>query len=220
MDHREAARITAVEKYLLGELPDAQREDFEEHFFSCAECCEQVRLGAMFQANARSLVQEAGSLETIPYDHRASWFGWNLGPAFGLAAAALTLVVGYQNLVQIPQLRQSGGAAVLSAAEATEVGAVRGGDEQTFSRKLPHVPIVVRHEWDDPYTGYTFDLEPRPGTTPVATGQIGAVSRDRDLLIEIRPATIDPGKYMMTVYGVRADGQKAAVARIPLTLTD
>ena len=217
MDHREATRITAVEKYLLGELPDDQRENFEEHFFSCAECSEQVRLGAMFQANARSLVQEAGSLENIPFERRTPWFGWNPAPVFGMATAVLAVVIGYQNFVQIPALRQSG-VPLLSAAPAAEALSVRGENDQSFSRQLPKFTIYVRHEWEDPFTQYAFDLQRRPGAAVVATGTLEKAPRD--LSVDIRPAGLDAGAYLLTVYGVRGPGEKTAVARIPLTLTD
>ncbi len=37
MDHNEAVRLQAAEKYLLGELPKEQHAAFEEHF-STARC--------------------------------------------------------------------------------------------------------------------------------------------------------------------------------------
>jgi len=46
MDHIEALRIRAAEQYLLGELPDSLREEFEEHIFECQECALDVRAGS------------------------------------------------------------------------------------------------------------------------------------------------------------------------------
>jgi anti-sigma factor RsiW len=52
MEHDEAEKSQAVERYLLGELPVTEREAFEEHYFSCPECAEEVRAGLLLQANA------------------------------------------------------------------------------------------------------------------------------------------------------------------------
>ena len=38
MDHDEAVRLRAVVKYVLGELPETERDSFEEHYFDCGEC--------------------------------------------------------------------------------------------------------------------------------------------------------------------------------------
>ena len=43
MDHNEAVRIQATEKYVLGELPPPLRNEFDEHFFECQECAQDVK---------------------------------------------------------------------------------------------------------------------------------------------------------------------------------
>ena len=54
MNHQEALRIQAPERYALGELSSSEVEEFEEHFFTCAECAEDLSIGAIFAANARA----------------------------------------------------------------------------------------------------------------------------------------------------------------------
>jgi len=46
MDHQEALRRSAVEKYLLNEMPQPERDEFEEHFFGCQECAADLRATA------------------------------------------------------------------------------------------------------------------------------------------------------------------------------
>ena len=58
MDHTEATRELMTERYLLGELSPAQKDAFEEHFFSCGECAEAVAQGAYFVDNARAALAE------------------------------------------------------------------------------------------------------------------------------------------------------------------
>ena len=58
MDHKEAIRIHAVDRYLLGELTAVEREEFEEHFFSCGECSEDLHIGAILVDNSRAVLGE------------------------------------------------------------------------------------------------------------------------------------------------------------------
>jgi hypothetical protein len=219
MDHSEAARIAAVDKYLLGELPDSQREAFEEHFFSCPECSGRVRLGAVFHANARAVLKETGSLASIAPERRRPWSGWSFRPAFAMAGGlALALIVGYQNLVLIPRLRnQAAGGAEMTMVDGAQVSGVRAAADQSFSRRDAQFTLFVPHEWEEFYSSYTCELERRPGSKVVLTAR-RAASADFGVLVQTAP--LEPGKYVMNVYGLRADGQKTAVARFPLTLTD
>ena len=59
MDHSEAVQLNATEKYLLGDLPTDQREAFEEHFFACTECAQDVKAAAILIDNARAVLREA-----------------------------------------------------------------------------------------------------------------------------------------------------------------
>ena len=48
MEHQEAIKTYAAEGYLLGELTDAERDAFEQHFADCQSCFADVRDGARF----------------------------------------------------------------------------------------------------------------------------------------------------------------------------
>jgi len=43
MDHSEALRLQAAERYVLGELSPELREQYEEHYFTCEECASDVK---------------------------------------------------------------------------------------------------------------------------------------------------------------------------------
>jgi len=222
MDHTEAARKAAVEKYLLGELTQPERDSFEEHFFECPDCAAQVRLAAAFRANARAVLRDSGGLHKLVPERRTgwNWSVWSWQPRLAMAAGlALAVVVGYQNLVTIPHLRHdsSGGAdfAVVAAAQAS---GVRAASDLSFSRKAGQFSLFVPHEWEEAYSSYTCELERRPGSTVVFSAGTGTGSGDFTVLV--RTASLAPGKYVLNVYGERAGGQKTAVARFPLTLTE
>lgn len=104
MNHADAIRLGVCEKYILGELAAPLRDEFEEHYFQCAECARDVQSASLFVAVGREALQQsavrAGAGEAKPSS--ASWFRW-LRPAFALPAfAALLLVVGYQSFVAVP----------------------------------------------------------------------------------------------------------------------
>src|SRR2546423_14363158 len=54
MNHEEATGAQATERYLLGELSDQERDAFEEHYFDCALCADDVRSGTAFVSGLRS----------------------------------------------------------------------------------------------------------------------------------------------------------------------
>ena len=59
MGHDEAVRKRVAEKYVLGELSPALREEYEEHFFDCQECALDVKAAAGFVDNAREILRQS-----------------------------------------------------------------------------------------------------------------------------------------------------------------
>src|SRR5216683_3854089 len=109
MDHTEAVQQQAAIRYVLGELPRAQRDAYEEHYFDCAECAIDIKALATFADTAREtmLLEGRKFVVTDPVPARARWFAW-LKPIVAVPAfAALLLIIGYQNTITIPQARNS-----------------------------------------------------------------------------------------------------------------
>ena len=66
MEHHEAKRLMAVEKYLLDELPPQVRDEFEEHYFDCDECTTDLRATAAFlDAAKREFKNESASAPAV-----------------------------------------------------------------------------------------------------------------------------------------------------------
>jgi hypothetical protein len=61
MEHDEAVRSEAAERYASQELSPAEREAFEEHFFDCQECADAVRAELAFAANLRAVLRESSA---------------------------------------------------------------------------------------------------------------------------------------------------------------
>ena len=82
MDHSEAVRLQAAEKYLLGELPEAQREEYEEHYFDCQLCAEEIKATVAFMESTRDVIRE-GTRQTFEEKRlvpvpaaNGRWFAW------------------------------------------------------------------------------------------------------------------------------------------------
>src|SRR5690349_10622445 len=58
MDHETAVRLQAAERYLLDEFSPEERREFEDHFFGCPACADEVRAGSIFAANVKSVLGE------------------------------------------------------------------------------------------------------------------------------------------------------------------
>jgi hypothetical protein len=132
MDHKEAIRLQAAEKYVLGELRGTLREEFEEHFFDCAECAEGMKAAAIFVDNSREVLRQGA--RNVPQEQTGSiwerWFGW-LKPAIAVPAFALLLLaLGYQSFVTVPRLKTAGGTRPQLLNTFSLVASnVRGGEE-------------------------------------------------------------------------------------------
>ncbi len=109
MDHNETIRLQAAVKYVLGELSPVQREEYEEHYFDCAECAVDLKALATFADTTREVLRQerANSFARDAAPAREGWFRW-LQPIVAVPAfAALLLIIGYQNTVTIPESRKT-----------------------------------------------------------------------------------------------------------------
>jgi anti-sigma factor RsiW len=112
MEHEQAVRNLAVECYLLGEMTPGEREAFEEHYFECAICGDDVRAGSQFLGDMKAILEADRMRAPVAGKAREprrtgwSWPAW-LQPQ--LAAAAIVIlaaVVGVETWSTIPGLRR------------------------------------------------------------------------------------------------------------------
>ncbi|MDQ2900086.1 MAG: hypothetical protein M3Y07_09830 [Acidobacteriota bacterium] len=76
MNHTEATELQAVERYILDELDSSQKEGFEEHFFTCAQCAEDVRAGAALTDNLKAVARDEASRPFDAADRAVERHGW------------------------------------------------------------------------------------------------------------------------------------------------
>src|SRR6266852_1735582 len=107
MNHLQAVNTSAPERYLLEEMSELERHAFEDHYFSCADCAEDVRLGALMREGAKAGfidAAKAGSVVSLAGTRAArAKTVWRASVVLPWAAAAtLALVAGYQSLMLAP----------------------------------------------------------------------------------------------------------------------
>ncbi|MBZ5624228.1 MAG: zf-HC2 domain-containing protein [Acidobacteriia bacterium] len=214
MDHNLATKTQAVERYLLGEMPPEEREDFEEHYFDCADCAKDVRAAARFRANAREVLRWPAA----EADNRSPWFSWSFPRLVPIAATVILLVVvGYQQAFLIPTLRRQAAAVSTSVATGgvhfTVLGTARSSPKLTV---IPAGIPVVSLDLDLPASAprvpaYECAITDASGKT-VAAPVIDVGPSTETLTVQLNRSLLPPGGYTITVRGV-SDPRNAAQTR-------
>jgi len=109
MTHQQAVETLASERYMLDEMSEVERHAFESHYFACAACAEEVRLGELIRAEARLAGPAAESLKPVTRREVTPRPVWRR-PSILLpwaAAATLAAVASYQSFVAVPAFRQA-----------------------------------------------------------------------------------------------------------------
>ena len=153
MDHNQAIQLQAAVKYVLGELSQVQRDEYEAHYFDCAECAVDIKALATFADTAREVLRQEKvnqlTKESVPA--RGGWLRW-LQPVVAVPAfAALLLIIAYQNTVTIPQARNtSSRAEVYGRSFLLQPSDTRRGNEAAVNE----TPLEVR-----PNEGFLLQLD-------------------------------------------------------------
>jgi hypothetical protein len=219
-----------VERYLLGELDADAREDFEEHMFCCPDCALDSRVATLFIEEAKAELGEIAPTQPEVKDTGkrdkglAGWFSWSR-PAFAAPVfAALVAVIGYQNLVTFPVLRNAASQpAVVPVAPLS--GAARGEMRTTVVADRGRgiaVPVDIPL---DPgigtFVSYSFELyNPQgklawSGTIPApAQGSAG----DFELSLVMPGGMLKDGIYSVSISGTGAHGESTPIERYAFNL--
>jgi hypothetical protein len=228
MNHDEAIRLKAAEKYLLGELSAGLRDQYEDHYFGCAECAQDIRTGAVFIDNARDVLIPP-SVTELGAEHQSAspggWWATLLRPAFAVPALALLLLVaGYQNAVTIPHLKNA-----VSQSETPQTlpsfslisGNSRGGAPLAISVPAGKpFSFFVDIPPNGGYSSYVCEFQTESGT-PELSLNISADEARRTVQLLIPAGRLTSGKHVLVVRGLdsqaKPDADKIGVANYPFS---
>jgi hypothetical protein len=220
MDHLEAKRLHAAEKYVLGELSMDQRDAYEEHYFDCAECAEDVKATLTFVSAGREIFREepvpaaVAPKQLVPRSRWTSWFR----PMIAIPAmAVLLLAVGYYSRTSKPQI------GVITAPGQTIPSSpsfgLRGGD------RLENEKTIVQVQGSDSVQLH-FDFVPsQVQSSSSYAGELqDSASRallefnippdrvNKEVNLIVPSGLLRPGNYTLAVFGHDA----SSAAKIPV----
>ncbi len=223
MNHSEAIKEMAAERYLLNELSPDARDAFEGHLFDCPECALDVRTGSTFIGEAKVQLPEIGAgtpatnKVALPRERDKQWFAW-LRPAFAVPVlASLLAVVGYQNLVTLPALHSSANQPRI--VQIAPLVATRGGTHVSVSADRVNgiaLPIDLPLDSAAGSTSFSCELINSKGKT-VWSSSISSSDKsagsDMQVSVIVPGAMLENGTYTLAVSAVGAQGERTALER-------
>jgi hypothetical protein len=224
MDHNYAINNHVAEGYLLGDLNEQERDAYEEHYFSCAVCAEEVKAASEFIVNAKKFIHAEKEAELYREAKRhaiwGNWLNWRsiMQP---LPATACMLVVvlggfsGYQNRVTIPELRQMTAPQLIarqpvlrhSKGDAVYTVVARPGKQFSLPFEIPKTQ----------YTSYTVSVLTDSNLRKLSLGTISAAEAEKALEMLVPSGNFNAGRYFLLIEGFDAHS-KGEVDRIPFDI--
>ena len=221
MDHSEAVRQKATEKYLLDELDPDLRDEFEEHLFDCQDCALDVRAAAMFVEQSKVILAEPDVQPAVKEPARAAqkpgWFAW-LRPAFAVPVLAVLLaIIGYQNFVSYPKLMRAANEPQVGPWASVNVS-TRGSETTVLKAHSGEgFVLLVNFPPQDEFASYVVDLY-NPAGKLEWSGPISAAAAGENRQIYIPGRNRLSGTYTLVVRGIDSAGQSKEISRHPIDL--
>jgi hypothetical protein len=226
MDHPEAVRSNAAERYAIGDLPLMEVEEFERHFFECPQCSEELRALSVLVTNARAIFSEpvmAASPVFQPAaeppvvvveksepritDRVRAWWRepWILGPSFA-ALAVIAFISANPALHPAGKIEQISAFPVYSAARGAETLVTPSGNSPAFT-------LYMDKNWEGSSQSFRAEIRDEASNADRADLTLQDPGPGRFVEVEIPTQALTPGRYILSV----TDGDKE-VARYPFTL--
>jgi len=224
MDHSEAVKEMATERYLLNELAPEMREAFEEHLFDCPECALDLRAGVAFVAEAKSQLPALTTSQPTaqapaaprPAAKKRNWsFFWQ--PAFAMPAfAALLIVIGYQNLATIPELRSAASRPAVLPWVSLHAGTRGAARTPVLADRGQGAVLLIDLPGRDSYTNFAFELyDPQSKRFWTQTVSVPTESGDGTQAVSllIPGARLQQGAYSLGIFGITSQGVRTEIDR-------
>lgn len=206
MNHDQATQQQATERYILGELSDDQRDAFEEHYFDCALCADNVRAASAFTGAVRASARNASNpfLERQKAKQRRRFVA-PLAAAASLIVGVLTMQVAFVAPLQteVATLRQP------FAPQEVRVEDLRGARATAESSQPIQLEIEIPTDLGPaPYTCAVLDAKGSPQAEFKVTEE-----RAKDYFpITYRPGGLKPGDYTIRV----SDANRKVIKEYPI----
>ena len=232
MEHEPAVRNLAVESYLLGEMSPAERESFEEHYFECSVCAEDLRAASQFIEDAKDLMaaEASSAVPARPYTGAVEapkpsgwdWLGWLRPQAAAALLAVLVVVAGVETFSTIPGLwRQVSEFEAPRTVKSIILRPVTRGDASTVRIVAGEAVVLVFDPPESPElasgTPLRFTVKSADGRTmfelPGETPNPG-----ERITLSIPRLTVPPGDYSLIVQSAASSGSPRELGQYPFKL--
>ncbi|HEV3317571.1 MAG TPA: hypothetical protein VG488_11395 [Candidatus Angelobacter sp.] len=221
MDHDLAIKNNAAERYLLGELTEVEIEEYEEHFFSCTACAQEVKLGSEFIDHAREVFKTDFKAETKLVAKMSTAWGrfWNSlrQPAPAFACALLALAGGFS-------LYQNSVIADLKKPDIVNTGMIlrnaRGpGDAPLWVG--PKEPFNLRFDISSQEKFSAYEVQVLDSSrTVVFSRYVPAQQTSDHLQMTFRGGTLKQGEYNVVIRGISTgNADRPEIAKYSFALT-
>lgn len=203
MDHKQAEELAV--KYVLGELPPVQRDEYEDHYIDCPDCAKDVYAAAAFTDTAREVFREEARKEAPSLvRERGGWFAW-LRPVVTVPAFAVLLVaLCYQSFVSVPhwkaQATQATASRVLPMFSLIAAN-TRGPEGLVLHvRQGERFGLYVDVPNDESHNTYQIRLvDPTEHSTILRS--LSYAEAQKTQVVEVNPGEM-PGSYQIVVLGL------------------
>jgi hypothetical protein len=223
MDHGEALQMMAAERYLLDELTLEERDAFELHMFGCQECALDIRAGAAFITEAKSLLPglappDSGSVPEIPAPpkprlKKKSWsFLWQ--PAFALPVFAVMLaLIAYQNFSAIPSLRRAASEPRVLYSNPIHLGTRSAAHSAVQADRNGGLALSLDLPQSANYVSYAFELYDPKGKQLWAQ-TMGRKTDDESIVSLVIPASaLQSVSYTLAISAFTPQNERVEIDR-------
>ena len=201
--HQQAIRTLAAERYMLGEMTDAERATFEEHYFNCRFCVEDIK-GIDLMSRAARQQQKLQSVR--------KWRPMNVAP--WTIAASLAVVLTLQQVFPptppaMPLADVEYISDVLLTSESRSVAA---------TTKLPAGRRIIQYfeiVHDPQYTQYRWELRTNEAKS-LASGTVTPEQTKDPIPLGLGP--LPAGLYELVIEGARKGGNRSPITIHPLVV--
>lgn len=225
MNHNYAIENHVAEGYLLDDLDEAERDAYEDHYFGCITCAEEVEMVSEFMDTAKQVILEELKPQPVAIStpSAASWFRRITAPIMQpLPAAAFLFLVMmssvaiYQYRVTIPRLQAAASPQIFTAGVSPLTSSRGAVPKLTFTKGQSFsIPFDIPPAG---FSSYQVSILATPSNAvKVESREISAKEAKKALEISIPADTLDAGRYWLLIEGINGTA-KGEVDRIPFDL--
>jgi hypothetical protein len=220
MDHAHATGTGAAERYVLGEMTEEERARYEEHYFDCPECADDVKAAVVFRESAEAVWRdnaEGAREETLrpiytegaasESKRRRFWqLFWPIPQGALVAATLLFCVAGYEALALRGRVRGHEGAAAIESAPWYFLSVAKGSPPIVTVRPgQSRIGLTLSPGSDRTYPYYRCEVQDARGRA-MLSGVVVGPAQGQELQLLIPTTSLEPGSYALVVVPLEAAG--------------